>query len=431
MQLCSIIFDVKSKAKLLNILYIFKESFIQAFSELRNNKMRTFLSLLGIMIGIFCIISIQAAVDSLESNIRSSFEKLGDDIVYVDKRPWSDEGRDFWVYANRPETSFKDYKAIVDHSKLAEIVTYSCFIGSKTLRFNKNIVEGTFLMGVSEGYADIFKIDLQRGRFFTLIDIIRDSDFTVLGSDVAENLFGQTDPIGRYIKIGGKRLQVIGVVAKTGKSLINPLNFDQVCIVSYKTAESFVNFNGENFRSSINAKAKPNVTLVDLKDELTSILRAERRLKPLAEDNFSLNELSMLDKIFDSIFKVLKLAGAIIGGFAILVGMFSVANIMFVSVKERTNIIGIKKALGAKRKVILLEFLIESVVLCVLGGVLGLIAVMGALQIATVFSDFQMNLSLYNVSMGLLLSIIVGIIAGVIPAYNAAKMDPVEAIRQG
>jgi putative ABC transport system permease protein len=171
--------------------------------------------------------------------------------------------------------------------------------------------------------------------------------------------------------------------------------------------------------------------LVDLKDELTSILRAERRLKPLAEDNFSLNELSMLDKIFDSIFKVLKLAGAIIGGFAILVGMFSVANIMFVSVKERTNIIGIKKALGAKRKVILLEFLIESVVLCVLGGVLGLIAVMGALQIATVFSDFQMNLSLYNISMGLLLSIIVGIIAGVIPAYNAAKMDPVEAIRQG
>jgi putative ABC transport system permease protein len=149
------------------------------------------------------------------------------------------------------------------------------------------------------------------------------------------------------------------------------------------------------------------------------------------ESNFAINELSMLNKIFDSVFGVLKLAGLIIGGFAILVGMFSVANIMFVSVKERTHIIGIKKAIGATRNVILLEFLIESVVLCILGGILGLIFVFGVLKVASALTEFEMTLSISNILVGLVLSILVGILAGVIPAFNAAKMDPVEAIRQG
>ena len=416
----------------MSIINIFWESCVQAISELTNNKMRTFLSLLGIMIGIFCIISVQAAVDSLENNIRGSFEKLGNDVLYVDKQPWSDEGGDsYWKYIRRPKPSFSDFEAIQKKSKNTDIACYSAFIGSRVVKFQKNFIEGSFIIGVTEDYGKMFNMEISSGRFFNHSDMNSGSNTVVIGHEVAQGLFGQSDPLGRIITLGGKKLQVIGVIAKAGKSLINPLDFDELCLVSYKTAQFYINLRGGLFFASINAKAKKGVEISEFKDEITGLLRAERRIKPKDESNFALNELSMLNKIFDSVFGVLKLAGLIIGGFAILVGMFSVANIMFVSVKERTHIIGIKKAIGATRNVILLEFLIESVVLCILGGILGLLFVFGVLKLASVLTDFEMTLSFGNIMVGLILSIIVGILAGVIPAFNAARMDPVEAIRQG
>jgi len=415
----------------LNIAHIFWESSVQALSELRNNKMRTFLSLLGIMIGIFCIIAVQAAVDSLENNIRGSFDKLGNDVLYIDKRPWSDDGGSWWKYQRRPKPSYSDFEAIKEKSKLTEQVSYSAFIGNKVVKFQKNFIEGSFIIGVTEDYGGIFNIEIASGRFFNRNDVINGTNTVVIGYEVAQGLFGPADPIGRIVVLGGKKLQVIGVIAKTGKSLINPLDFDEACLVSYKTAQFYINLRGGSFFASINAKAKKGVDIADFRDEITGLLRAERRIKPMDESNFAINELSMLNKIFDSVFGVLKLAGLIIGGFAILVGMFSVANIMFVSVKERTHIIGIKKAIGATRNVILLEFLIESVVLCILGGILGLIFVFGVLKVASALTEFEMTLSISNILVGLVLSILVGILAGVIPAFNAAKMDPVEAIRQG
>lgn len=372
-----------------------------------------------------------AAVDSLENNIRGSFEKLGNDVLYIDKRPWSDEGDDYWKYMRRPKPSFSDYEAVKNKSKSTEMASYSAFIGSKVVKFQKNFIEGSFVIGVTEDYGNIFKMEMASGRFFNHNDILNGTNTVVIGYEVAQGLFGQSDPIGRIITLGGKKLQVIGVVAKAGKSLINPLDFDELCLVSYKTSQFYINLRGGNFFASINAKAKKGVDVAEYKDEITGLLRAERRIKPIEENNFAINELSMLNKIFDSIFGVLKVAGIIIGGFAILVGMFSVANIMFVSVKERTHIIGIKKAIGATRNVILLEFLIESVVLCILGGILGLIFVFGVLKLATILTEFEMTLSFGNIMVGLILSIMVGIIAGVIPAFNAARMDPVEAIRQG
>ena len=232
----------------------------------------------------------------------------------------------------------------------------------------------------------------------------------------------------------GRKLEVIGVIEKTGESLVQVMNFDPVLMISYELGRKMANLNNRNQffdNTSIAVKAKPGIELNYLRDELTGILRSHHRLKPTQEDDFSLNQLSILSGILDGFFSVLNILGIFIGGFATLVGMFSVANIMFVSVKERTRIIGVKKALGAKSSFILLEFLIESIVLCILGGLAGLALVMIALAIISqAFTSFEFVLSANNVVLGIMLSVIIGIFAGMIPALQAARMDPVDAMRR-
>lgn len=416
----------------MNIINIIKESGIQAYRELKNNKLRTFLSLLGIMIGIFCIISVQSAVNSLEQNIRSSFDKLGNDVIYLDRRPWiAGSPENWWKYANNPMPSYQDYEAIAKRSEMLDIAAISAFVGSKTAVYQKNVVDGNFIITVSPDYSNIFNFQYDSGRFFTAGDMRRGANSVVLGYDVAQELFGSLDPIGKEISLGGRKLNVIGVLEKTGKSLINPLDFDEVVMVPFSQTQYYANLRGDRIFIQVMAKALPGKSLDEFKDELTSIIRAERRLKPKEEDNFALNELSLISNAFDSVFGVLKIAGIIIGGFSILVGLFSVANIMFVSVKERTNLIGIKKAIGATRRVIMVEFLLEAIMLCVLGGILGLIMVAMVLSVVSKFSAFEMSMSIGDMASGVFLSVIVGLLAGVIPAAMAAKLMPVDAIRQG
>jgi len=209
------------------------------------------------------------------------------------------------------------------------------------------------------------------------------------------------------------------------------MNFDEVCWIGYNSLKKFVNVKDNNryVGRSLSVKAKKGVKLPDLKDELTGVIRSKRKLKPFEDNNFSINQLSMITDMLDSVFRVLNIAGFWIGFFALLVGMFSVANIMFVSVKERTNIIGIKKALGAKGSVILLEFLVESVILCIIGGIIGLVTVYLTLLLLSSVTPFDMQLSVFNTASGVGISIAVGIIAGIIPAFQASKMNPVDAIR--
>ncbi|MEK7255315.1 MAG: FtsX-like permease family protein, partial [Bacteroidota bacterium] len=227
-------------------------------------------------------------------------------------------------------------------------------------------------------------------------------------------------------------MEIIGVFAKSGKDILKVMDFDDGIIISYELGKKVANVREKNpWGGSINVKAAPGYSVDQLKDELTSTLRAERKLKPKEEDNFALNTISILANLLNQFFGVLNWVGFFIGVFAIVVGMVSVANIMFVSVQERTNIIGIKKAIGAKQSVVLLEFLVESVILCLVGGGLGLLMVIGVLAALSGVLPFQIYMDVKNVMVGIGLSVIVGLLAGFIPALRAARMDPVNAIRHG
>lgn len=413
------------------LLKIFYESSVQALGSLTGNKLRTFLSLLGITIGIFCIIAIKSAVDSLEKNILDGFQELGSDVIYVDKFPWNeDPNQNYWKYAKRPDPSYDDYESITEKSKLAEVASYTIFTGGKTIKYRSSSVEDAYIMGTTAGYKDIIDCAMGAGRQFTPLEYQNGRNVIVLGHNVAAALFEKVSPLGKSVKLFGQKYQVIGVLEEEGENMFNFINHDDVMWVTYSNVKRYVNTKDEsNVGRLLNIKAKEGIDTKDLKGELTSLLRRSRRLRPIEKNNFALNEMSTLATVIEGVMGALNIAGYFIGFFSILIGMFSVANIMFVSVKERTNLIGIKKAIGAKHYMILLEFLVESVILCIIGGIVGLVFVYGLLTFITKATDFAMGLSVTNMIIGVVISVIVGILSGIIPAWRASRLDPVVAMR--
>ena len=416
---------------MVTIVKVILESFRQAWQSLVSNKLRSFLSLLGISIGIFCIIGVLSAVDSLEDNVRSSFDKLGNDVIYVDRFSWSeDPGQNFWKWMKRPQPSYKDFKAIETKVKSADMASFYTVVGIKTAKYRSNNVEGGFLVGVTENSGTLFGFEYAKGRYFSKSEMISGAPKVVLGGIIADELFGTIEPIGKKINLGGRKLEVIGVIKQEGESLVNIMNFDEGAVIPLELARKYANIKeGHKMGSAISIKAKEGANLEDMKEEIRGTLRAKRKIKPKEGDDFALNELSLLSNLLDGLFGVLNTAGWMIGGFALIVGMFSVANIMFVSVKERTNLIGVKKALGAKRYVILIEFLIESIILCIIGGLFGMGLIWLLLTGISKAIDFPLYLDMGNALFGLSVSILTGILAGVIPAFQAANMDPVVAMR--
>ena len=359
------------------------EGIVQAVTELSSNKLRSFLSSLGITIGIFCIISVLSAVDSLESNVSKSFEKLGTDVLYIDRFPWNENPQDrWWKYGRRPPPNHDDLDAIKDRVTGADYASLQVFMPGRTVSYKSNNVRGAYMVGVTYDYAEITKLKYEHGRYFTPFEYTTGANRAILGSVLATEIFGDYDPTGREVKIWGRKFQVVGVLEKEGNSIIDIIPYDEAILVSYNTAKKLINVRtGATWGSLLNIKANEGVNLEDLTDEVTGIMRASRRLRPKEDDNFSINEMSVFTKLLAPIFAVMNSVGFVIGIFAIIVGIFSVANIMFVSVKERTNIIGIKKALGAKNWVILVEFLIEAVLLvCRRRASIGLVVVMGLLE---------------------------------------------------
>ena len=410
------------------LFVLFKESLLFAWQSLVSNKLRSFLSLLGITIGIFAIILVFTIVDGLESNIRGSVESLGNNVVYVQKWPWT-FGPDYpwWKYINRPTPQYYELDEMQKRCKTTEAIAYR--IGArKTIKYRSNSVQNAVVAGISHDFYRIKSFDLSSGRYFTQNETEAGYRLVLIGAEIATGLFGEDDPLGKQIKIAGQKATIIGVIKKEGESLLG-MSFDYQVVTPYNFARYMIDVRSERSDPTIYVKAKPNVSNAEMMDELTGVLRGLRKLKPAADPNFALNETSLLSKAFDALFDIIGTAGWIIGGFSILVGGFGIANIMFVSVRERTNLIGIQKSLGAKNIFILFQFLSESVLLSFIGGFFGLILTYIITELGKGAMGMDISLSSNNIILGFTISILIGIISGFIPAYSASQLDPVEAIR--
>ena len=411
-------------------LKIIQEGLLSALRELWANKLRTFLSILGITIGVFCVISVFMMVDSMERSVKSGFQRLGDDVVFINRFPWDHSASaEWWKFIKRPRPGYKDFLAVKEKVESAQYVTTRIFIPGKGLKSNNNSVDNVPMVAASHDFAYVFNMEFEQGRYFTEQESALGKNVILIGHTLAESLFPYQDPIGKVVKTMGRKLTVVGVMKKEGKSLLGD-GLDGVAIIPYHFARTFIDLKSGRADPVIAVRAKPGVALNQLKDDITMTLRGRHRLKPLEDDDFSLNQLSLLTAMVDAVFSLINLAGGLIGLFSILVGGFGIANIMFVSVKERTGIIGIKKSLGAKNYFILLEFLIEAICLCLLGGLFGLLLVALLAYFGNmVIDNFTIALSMNNVIWAIVLSMVIGIFSGIVPAIMAAKMNPVDAIR--
>lgn len=404
-------------------LVLFKESIFFAIQALVINKLRCFLSLLGITIGIFAIISVFTMTDSLEKKLRDSVKSLGDNVVYIQKWPWT-FGPDYpwWKYLNRPVPNIGELDMVRRECKKGD--AFAFIVNTKaTAKYRSSSVENVDVLCVSHEYDQLRSFELINGRYFSEQESSTGRPVCIIGNTIKEGLFQNENPIGKIIKVRNNKLMVIGVLKKEGESTLGS-SVDAQIMVPVNFARNIIDLRSDRLDPMIMVRAKPGVSNDELIDELRGIMRAVRKLKPSAEDNFALNETSMLSYQISQLFDAIGVASWIIGLLSILVAGFGIANIMFVSVKERTNLIGIQKSLGAKNYFILSQFLAEAILLSVMGGIMGLLLIYIGTFIAPEFT-----LSKTNIILGITISAEIGIISGFVPAYNASQLDPVEAIR--
>ena len=405
---------------------LLRESYIFAVHELMVNKTRTILTLLGITIGIFSIISVLTVFDSLERSMRKGIDSLGSNVLFVQKWPWS-MGGDYawWKYYKRPEPSLDDLKEIQRRSVASEGA--AMMVGTqRNVQYLSNTIESVNVLAVTYDFSRIMSLEIANGRYFTPLESASGKNVIILGSEIAENLFNFLDPIGRKVKVFNQKLEVIGVTKKEGEDLFGNSGDKQV-IIPMNYARTVLDI--RNMDPTILVRAREYVTNDELRDELTGILRSVHKLKPSAENDFAINETNIITQGFDQLFGVIALVGWIIGGFSLIVGGFGIANIMFVSVRERTNIIGIQKSLGAKNFFVLIQFLFEAVFLSLLGGLVGLLLVFAGTFLGSSILGFEIVLTMNKIIIGVGTSFFIGVVAGYIPALMASRLDPVEAMR--
>lgn len=412
-------------------LRLLKESFNFAINALRNNKLRTFLSLLGVTIGIFSIIAVLAAVDSLEREIKGTMSSLDNSTIILMRFSFGPTEVPRWKREQFPDMSYDEYQYLNRSMPDVEAISYAMNVPRENIKFGDRTVEKVEIGAITEGYYDIEALQLEKGRFFNESESVSGSPVIVLGHEVANNLFGSSDPLGQQVRLYGRKFSVIGVLKKEGMNLFGNSK-DEAVLLPVNVVRRIYGDNNRNTFPQIVIKPEAGVDNAEFIAKLKQQLRGYRGLKPDEIDNFFVNQLQGFADLVDNITSQMNFIGLIISGFSLLVGGFGIANIMFVSVKERTNLIGIQKSLGAKNRFILFQFLFEAVILAVIGGLIGLFLVwlvsLGASQFT---GEFEFILSPWNMFLGTAVSAVIGLVSGIIPAISASKLDPVEAIRTG
>lgn len=413
-------------------LRLLKESFAFAMNALRNNKLRTMLSLLGVTIGIFSIIAVLAAVDSLDQKIQSDLSTLDKNTIYLTSQSFGPTDVPRWKREQFPNVTFEEYQYMKTAMKDVENSCFQYFTVSQNITYESRTSEAVNMVAVTAEFVDIQRLEFSEGRFFNESESYSGKQVVVLGYDIAQNLFDGFNPIGKTVRMYGQKFTVIGVTKKKGSSGIDIGGGDDTSAFFPATfLRRIYGDNNPQVLPVIVVKPEKGTDIEALKSDIAQKLRNFRGVKQGDIDNFFINILSGLTDMIDGLLGSLRVGGIIISFFSFLVGGFGIANIMFVSVKERTNLIGIQKSLGAKNKFILFQFLFEAIILCLIGGAIGLLIVWLLAMLFTNILDFEFVLSFSNVLIGTSLSVIVGLISGILPAISASKLDPVEAIRSG
>ncbi len=412
-------------------LRLLTESFNFAVNALRNNKLRTFLSLLGVTIGIFSIIAVLAAVDSLQREIKGSLSSLDNSTIILMRFNFGPSDIPRWKREQFPDVSYDEYQYLEKNLTDVDAIDYSLNVGRETIKFEEKTVSQVEIGAVTHNYYEIEALQLAEGRFFNEAESVSGTHVIILGHEIAQNLFGESEPLGKEIRMYGQRFTVIGVLKKEGAGLFGGSK-DTAVFLPVNVLRRIYGDNNKSAISQIIIKPEEGVDNAEFIAILTQKLRNYRALKPDEVSNFFVNQLQGFADLIDNITGQLNLMGLVISGFSLLVGGFGIANIMFVSVKERTNLIGIQKSLGAKNRFILFQFLFEAVILAIIGGLIGLFLVWIVSILASQFTgDFEFVLSPWNMFIGTMVSAVIGLISGIIPAIAASKLDPVEAIRTG
>ena len=413
-------------------LRLLKESFVFSFNALIANPVRTILSLLGVTIGIFTIIAVLSTVDSLEKSIKDNLSFLGTDNLRVEKWPWdfNNPSYEWWKFFRRPEPTYREYEFLKENLINAESVEILTSRGGVNVKFQNNSSVIDNLNGVVFENQFFGDWEFSAGRFFTQNETLTGSNAAIIGHKIMEDLFKSPEfAIGKQLKIKGKSYTIIGVTKEQGESFGAGDSFDRQMFIPFNSFKKIykVGKKGSNAVLRVKGNGDTDPGLVNLEYELKGLLRAKRGIKPIEDDSFAINRPEYLASFVSAIFSTISIAGWVIGSFSILVGGFGIANIMFVSVKERVPIIGLQKSLGAKKYFILMQFLFESSFLSVFGGLFGIFFVF--LMTLPDLGTFDLVISFENVILGVTISSIIGILAGLLPAIFASNLDPVEAIR--